>query len=778
MIGQTISHYRILSKLGEGGMGVVYKAEDTKLHRAVALKFLPHDGATDEMHRRLVGEARAAASLSHPNICTVYEIDEDHAFIAMEFLEGTIAKEAVRDRPLALTRAIDIVIQAGQGLRAAHARGVVHRDIKTSNLMLTREEQVKVMDFGLAQLQDGTHITRTGGTVGTPAYMSPEQARGEKIDHRTDIWSLAVVLCELVTGQLPFRGDSEPAVIYSILHEEPALPTSLRTGVPVELDRVLRKALAKNRDERFQSVDDFLVDLRAVRNLTLLLPSARTAGSKLRRRDALIALAVSMVILLAAGTWSYLRRPSGTKLETLAVLPLKSLSRGPDDAALEIGMADTIITRLSQLGRIKVRPTSAIRKYAAADSDALAAARELNVDAVLDGTLQRDGDRLRVSVNLLHAADGSSLWAQSFDVQFAGIFDIQDQVSAQVASRLQGRLTAAESANLTRRPTTNPEAYSAYSKAMYRFSDRAVRGKDEATEQTIDLLQHAIRLDASFGLAHAQLAYAFAWTAVFLEGDATLIARAMQELSKAESLDPNLAQIHVTRSFILYSQYENFQIDEAIRELHRAQKLDPNAGVSELAGLYFHIGLENLWKTFRAQSLELDPNSQHLKVDAVYEYYLCGRADEGLAAERRYFNRGPGIHYYREKRMLKELRPLVEDAYRKNQLDPWDTGHPALLLALEGRHREAQAAAPGIIAKVRRNRSYHHAAYDMARTYALGGNAPEAVKWLRAAATAGFPCYPFFLRDSFLDPIRQHPEVTAFLAEQKVKWEARAREFQ
>ncbi len=779
VIGQTVSHYRILDKLGEGGMGVVYKAEDTTLRRMVALKFLPaHKAGNEEAEKRLLAEARAAAVLSHPNICTIYEIDEERSFIAMEFLDGQTLTDKIAARPLPLAEALDTAIAAAQGLRAAHARGVVHRDIKTSNLMLTSDGQVKIMDFGLAQVDDRARITQTGVAVGTPASMSPEQVRGERLDHRTDIWSLAVAIYEMVTGRMPFRGETGPAVTYAILNEEPEPPTALRSDVPIGLDRLLAKALEKNRGNRYQKVDDLLVDLRALRGAVASgVPALRRAH---KRPSHLLVAAMAAVAAIAGGSvaaWRLTRSSGEPEIRTLAVLPLKSLDHGEQEAALEVGMADTIITRLSQLGRIKVRPTSAIRKYALTDSDTLRAAQELKVDAVLEGTLQRDGDRLRVGVNLLRVADGSSMWAESFNVRFAGIFDVQDQVSSHVAAKLQGRLTPALQAALTKRITSNPEAYAAYTKGLYYSLGSGYDLKPH--RMAIELLQKAVEIDPDFALAHAKLALAAAQVAIYFQDDPALIARAKQELVLAERLDPNLAEVHVARGQILGSQYEGFRIEDAIRELRLAQKLDSTAGLAVLAYFYAHLGLDDKWVPLQERAIDLDPGSELYKGTMVGYYYMLDMPDQALAAEKRFFNRGPGIEYYVNKRMVKELRPLVEASYRQHPEMVSSTGaNPALLLALEGRHREAQAMVPEIMAKVPHNILYHHIARDMARVYALGGKAVEAVQWLRATADTGLPAYTLFLRDTMLDPIRGSPEFVQFMSEQKARHDALVREFQ
>jgi predicted Ser/Thr protein kinase len=308
MVGEVINHYRILEKLGEGGMGVVYKAQDTKLTRTVALKFVPPDAAGDpELRTRFLQEAQAAAALSHPNVCTVYEIDEERGFLAMEFVDGETIQERVRRRPLPIPEALDIAMQAAQGLQAAHEKGVVHRDIKGANLMVTPQGTVKIMDFGLARLTGRTRVTRAGTAVGTPAYMSPEQAQGKAVDRRTDLWSLGVVLYEMVTGQMPFRGESEAAVAHSILHEDPEPVSALRAGLPLELDRVIGKALAKDPGERYQHAEDLLVDLRTLRGrLQLESKAARLAATAAKRRGILAAALAGLIVGVAgAGLWNW-----------------------------------------------------------------------------------------------------------------------------------------------------------------------------------------------------------------------------------------------------------------------------------------------------------------------------------------------------------------------------------------------------------------------------------------------------------------------------------------
>jgi len=381
MVGQTVSHYHILTKLGEGGMGVVYQAEDTKLKRTVALKFLPESAFDDpETRTRFLQEAQAAAALSHPNVCTVYEMDEERGYLAMEFIEGETVQARVRRRPLPISEALELAMQAAQGLQAAHERGVVHRDIKSANLMVTPQGAVKIMDFGLARLTGRTRVTRTGTMLGTPAYMSPEQAQGKEADRRTDLWSLGAVLYEMVTGQLPFRGNSEAAVVHSILRADPEPVTALRAGLPLELDRVIGKALAKDPGERYQHAEDFLVDMRMLRGrLQLESKAERLAATAARRRGVLAAALAGIVLGIAgAGLWNWRQARAATPPPVVRFnidLPQGQMFRptwnsvmifSPDGGTLAYS------TRAGNIATTFLRPLDALEAKPLADAPGLA----------------------------------------------------------------------------------------------------------------------------------------------------------------------------------------------------------------------------------------------------------------------------------------------------------------------------------------------------------------------------------------------------------------------
>src|SRR6266478_2540495 len=536
--------------LGAGGMGEVYLAEDTQLGRRVAVKLLPTQAISDEHARkRLVREARASATLDHPNICSVYEVGEadGRSFIAMQYVEGETLDARIKTKPHELKESLTLAAQIADALSEAHSRGIIHRDIKPANIMITSRGQAKVMDFGLARVIAGAveseaetqRLLTTPGTImGTMPYMSPEQVRGEVLDGRSDIFSFGVVLYEMLSGRQPFASESAAATISAILNDEP--PTLLRyaPNLPEELQRIARKCLEKDRERRYQTMRDAAIDLDNCRRehettQATVSPRDQLAGgeavivpaSDLKRnkflssRRALMSGALLALLVVVAFVYVLVFRRGATterplEIKSLAVLPLRSLDAGEN--YLGLGIADAVIRRINQTGELIVRPTSAVRRYLNEDTDALTAARQLNADSVLEGSVQRADDRLRVSVNLLRTSNGASLWADKFDMRMTDIFTIQDTVAQQVASGLRLQLDPSQQARLTKRYTSNPVAYEFYVKGVYSFDQRAGFGKPQM-EATIVFFTKAIEADPNFAPAHAQLAYAYAVKSIFIE---------------------------------------------------------------------------------------------------------------------------------------------------------------------------------------------------------------------------------------------------------------------
>jgi len=786
-------------------MGDVYLARDTRLDRNVALKVLPEAVAADpERMRSFEQEAKAASGLNHPNIITIYEIDRSGttSFIATEYIEGSTLRERLRVQPLPPETVIDIAIQVASALAAAHTSGIVHRDIKPENVIVRSDRIAKVLDFGLAKLTarestdgvDGdvpthTHLrTGSGVVMGTATYMSPEQARGQQVDARTDIFSLGVVLYELLTGRLPFEGSGIYEIMAATLSEREAPPLARYvSGVSPELERIVGKALRKNREERYQTIKDLLIDLQSLRQQMAFERTHPTAPpgdsgtvpvSRRGPQSMAVGIAAGVLVLVcsAIGYAWWKQAHSQPAIRSLAVLPLKSLDAGEN--YLGLGIADAEIRRISQTGQMIVRPTSAVRRYLTEDTDALAAAKQLGVDSVMEGSFQRADGRLRVSVNLLRCNDGASLWSDSFDIQMADIFTVQDTVAQKVASRLRLRLDASQEAQLTKRYTSNPVAYEFYLKGVYTF-DQRMGNPAPMLDSTVSLFKKAIEADPDFALAHAQLAYAYATRAVFLDPTHPVwVQRANEEIKRAQELDPQLAETHVARFQLLYSEFEGYQGEAAVRELLLAGQLNPNVGHKELAYMYTHLGLEDLASRELARELEIDPTSSARKTSMLLMYEVQSRYDD-YAADQVVGHDG----------RLEALYLIAKGRFNEAQkaIDDWSTNPAnqaqrlptkALLLAAQGDFPAAESDIPIVLAAhPLKDPLYHHAAYDIACIYAMEGKSAEAVKWLRDSAVSGYHLYPRYTRDAFLDRIRQSPEFIRFLADMKAENDRYRREF-
>jgi TolB-like protein len=799
--GTKLGRYEIRSHLGAGGMGEVYLARDPRLDRNVALKILPDVVAADpDRMGRFEQEAKAASGLNHPNIITIYEIDRSGStsYIAMEFIEGANLRERVRARPMPLDEVLNVAAQVAGALAAAHASGIVHRDIKPENVILRSDGIAKVLDFGLAKLtgeqsqqslngEAATHAhlkTDSGVVMGTATYMSPEQARGLQVDARTDIFSLGVVLYELLTGHLPFEGSSIYDIMAAILSDREAPPLArYASGLPAELERIVGKALRKNREERYQTVKDLLLDLQSLRQRleferaypTQVTQAVDSGGGHGRGSRRVLMTVAAGLLALAGGTigyawWMHTHAVSPTEITSLAVLPLKSLDAG--DNYLGLGIADAAIRRVSQTGRVIVRPTSAVRRYLKEDTDALTAAKQLNVDSVLEGSFQRADDRLRVSVNLLRCRDGASLWADSFDIRMADIFTVQDTVAQQVVAGLRLPLDASQQAGLTKRYTSNPVAYDFYLRGAYNF-DQRMRDPAQMLSSTISFYKKAIEADPNFALAHAQLAYAYANLAVFLEpNQPTWVQHAKEEIDRAQALDPQLAETHLARFQLLYSEFEGYQGDAAAREALLANQLNPNVGHWELTYMYTHLGLDDLAMRELDRAIEIDPTSDAVKNSKLLIYEVQGKYDD-YAADRTLPRDGRvEAMYLMSKGRLDDAQKAI-DAWKVagDQIAPIELPPTqALLFALKGDFHAAEAEIPGILEKhPLKDPLYHHVTYDIACIYALEGNSAEAVKWLKESAVWGFHLYPRYTRDPFLDRIRQSPEFIKFLGEMKAE---------
>jgi len=705
MIGQTISHYKILEQLGAGRMGVVYGAEDTKLKRPVALKLLPPELTQDEVARtRFIYEAQTASALDHPNVCTIYEVDETRdgqMFICMAHYDGESLKQRLTRGALPVEEAIDIATQVAEGLAQVHSQAIIHRDINPANLIVTKSGIVKIVDFGVAKLAGPSKSSEVRYPVGTIAYMSPEQARGEDVDHRTDIWSLGVVVYEMVTAKWPFTGAYDQAVIYSILSEDPPPITAVDTSLPARLEGIVNKALAKAVVDRYQSATEMIADLESLKKA--LESGASVVGAAKRRPQ-----------------------PS------IAVLPFVDMSADADQEHFCDGIVEDIINHLTHIKDMRVAARTSAFAFKDTNMDAREIGKALGVDVLLEGSVRKAENRLRITAQLVNVADGYHLWSDRYDREASDVFTIQDEIAYNITRALEIKLSEGERETLAKAPTQDVVAYDFYLRGRRLFHQK----RPASIRQALEMFTLATDKDPNYALAHSGIADCYSYISLFEDKEESL-KRSFRAGQRALEFDPDLAEAHATRGLTLsLAGRDHDEVDEAFET---AIQLNP-----ALFEAYYFYGyscrIQRRWEK-AAQLFEkaavIYPEDYQSQYHLGMAYKTLNLAEKTVEAYRR--------SLLNVERHL-ELNPEDSRARQMGAVALIELGDPEKGLEWGARAVTMDPENPILL-------------YNSACVFSAAGDTERAIACLEKAVDTGYSNRGALLNDPDLDPIRNDPRV-------------------
>jgi serine/threonine-protein kinase len=797
MVGKTLRNYRITEKLGVGGQGTVYKATDLKLGRPVVIKVIPPELSAKQANlKRFEREARLASSLDHPNICTIYDLDEVDGvhFIAMQHVEGKNVRQLVAGRPLELKTALLIGLQVADALAVAHGRGIIHRDIKSGNVMVTPSGQVKVLDFGLAKLLDDTEavtsgihrteLTEIGVPYGTATYAAPEQARGDRVDKRADIFSLGVLLYEMLTGTWPFRGKTTIDVRHAVLYDPPRPIGELRsTPVPPRLTQIIDRALAKDPKDRFQNMDDFRKELRQVlqevdagvdsyqnvtpeppRHLSGANPVSRAVRwlKSITRTESPTSAPNSASISKQGIHETPFTTVADQEKKSLAILCFRNLSNDPASSFYEFSLADAVITELARIRSLVVRPSSVIARYQGQTRDPREIGQELNVGAVLTAGFIHSGDHFRVTAQLIDVASGELLWSDRIDTSAADIIVVQDTIAQRIVEGLRVELSPAEEAGIAKSSTQNPVAYEQYLRGRDLFARFIFRtlSRDDC-DSAIEHFDRAIQLDPNFALAHDGLGACYVNRVFKGFGGAEDYERAEVAFKKALALDPNLFEARMLMVFVYLWRGEkqkardevnrarneapnepvvhfvkamlhrlDGEYGRALRSYDRLVRLDPAAHVvASYSRALVHMYMGHFDETFKQLDNAGEPDNALVRTFRALALYYTGQTDAAAELMRDTVEKHPNMH---------GIRPFM-----------------AMFLSAQGKHDEALAQ---LTPEVKRNGEVDaDISYSIGAVYALEGFANDAFEWLERSIALGNANHPCFESDPNWNSLRSDP---------------------